>query len=89
MNNPWLRLWQAIIWTNDALIYWRMYTSLGFSEVKLRLDMSICVFAFSFTHGPFVYIHASVIYELSDTLWVRGSVGVTYIIITYANKVAS
>ena len=66
-----------------------MYTSLGFSELRWHLDMTMCVFAFSFTHGPFVYIHTSVIYELNDTLWARGSVGGAYIVIAYANKVVS
>ena len=25
---------QAIIWTNDGLVYWRVYASLGLNELK-------------------------------------------------------
>ena len=25
---------QAIIWTNDGIVYWRMYVSLGLNELK-------------------------------------------------------
>ena len=26
--------WQAIIWTNDGIVYWRIYASLGLNELK-------------------------------------------------------
>ena len=28
--------WQAIIWTNDGLVYWRIYASLGLNELNER-----------------------------------------------------
>ena len=26
--------WHAIIWTNDGIVYWRIYASLGLNELK-------------------------------------------------------
>ena len=30
---------QAIIWTNDGPVYWHMYASLGFNELKIPLPV--------------------------------------------------
>ena len=27
---------QTIIWTNDGLVYWRIYASLGLNELMIR-----------------------------------------------------
>ena len=29
--------WQAIIWTNDGIVYWRIYASLGLNELRVTL----------------------------------------------------
>ena len=33
-----LNRWQAIIWTNDGLFHWRIYASIGFSELNTKTN---------------------------------------------------
>ena len=35
--------WQAVIWTNDSLVYWLIYLALGLNELR---DISIKIYAF-------------------------------------------
>ena len=35
---------QAIIWTSDGLIYWRIYTSLGVDELRNEKYVQCCGF---------------------------------------------
>ena len=49
-NNPasdqvmaWAEQAQAITWTNDGLIYWRIYASLGHNDLKM-----VCVYAIEY-----------------------------------------
>ena len=36
---------QAIIWTNDGLVYWRIYASLGFNELTVRPEQNGYLYA--------------------------------------------
>ena len=36
----WRRTGKSMIQTNDGLVYWRIYTSLGFEELRLSIDFA-------------------------------------------------
>ena len=51
--------WQAIIWTNDGLVFWRIYASLGLNELKSG----------SHSEAPFNLFHAPLTICLGSLLW--------------------
>ena len=62
-NNPalvqimtWPNRWQAIIWTNDSLVYWWIYSSFGLSELIVHSSWHF-IFPYHQQHSIFMYFH--------------------------------
>ena len=44
---------QIIIWTNDGIVYWNIYASLGPNVLTFQHNVHICLHALSFKEPPF------------------------------------
>ena len=58
----WLRCWlpnrwKAVIWTNDSLVYWWIYSSFGLSELIVHSSWHF-IFPYHQQHSIFMYFHA-------------------------------
>ena len=65
--------WQAIIWTNGGLVYWRIYASLGLNE--LRLPMLIWMFNEQWWwrgHGSSSVLHLTFVLDIKPVLKING-----------------